>query len=81
MDTRVREILVKALTKSAKTYDLAYHWEDRFHRTNSWWSNLYDRDTLAPSFEYVNSILALYTPAEILAILAVARFEGIWRPE
>jgi hypothetical protein len=81
MDTGVREILVKALTMSARNHQLAADREDRFARivrTTDY--SMYSVDYQSPpspSQQYVEDVCVQYTPVEILAILAVARFEGI----
>ncbi len=84
MDTGVREILVKALNQSAERNRLQGDWGMHFPKAWALGIFSYSRSGLifnkaAP--EFVDCIERLYTPAEILAILAVARFEGIWRPE
>jgi len=86
MDTGVREILVKALNQSAARVKLQAEWGPRFAKAWNEEERIYSyeltRDEISEvSQEMVERILGLYTKAEILSILAVARFEGIWRPE
>jgi len=81
MDTGVREILVKALSQSAAKHRLQGEWQKHFPK--AWKAGVFSYGTVdgtvSPAF--LDCIESLYTPAEILSILAVARFEGIWRPE
>jgi len=85
MDTGVREILVKALNQSAARTKLQAEWEPRFAKAWSRSVFSYEVNTgnaiSEVSQKLVGRILEMYTPAEILSILAVARFEGIWSPE
>jgi len=85
MDTGVRDILVKALNQSAAKYRLQGEWQKHFPK--AWDTRVYSYGTrhgmidITVSPALLNCIESLYTPAEILSILAVARFEGIWSPE
>lgn len=86
MDTGVREILVKALNQSAAKSRLQGEWNTHFPK--AWETGVFSygsrnsyQTVSYVSPDFVDCIERLYTPAEILSILAVARFEGIWRPE